>query len=72
MAKKVENKEISDKSNDKVKAALALLNKKFGDGSAMTFNNAEIKQVEAVSTGSISLDLALGVGGLPLGRICEI
>ena len=72
MAKKVENKEIGDKSNDKVKAALALLNKKFGDGSAMTFNNAEIKQVDAVSTGSISLDLALGVGGLPLGRICEI
>ena len=68
MAKKVEEKN----ENNKVKAALALLNKKFGDGSAMTFNNLEVKKVAAVSTGSISLDLALGVGGLPLGRICEI
>ena len=69
MAKKVEEQ---SNSNNKVKAALALLNKKFGDGSAMTFNNLEVKKVDAVSTGSISLDLALGVGGLPLGRICEI
>lgn len=70
MAKKIEEKmEVKD---NKVKAALALLNKKFGDGSAMTFNNTDIKKVEVVSTGSISLDLALGVQGLPLGRIVEI
>ena len=70
MAKKVEEKaEVKD---NKVKAALALLNKKFGDGAAMTFDNTEIKKMAAVSTGSISLDLALGIGGLPLGRICEI
>ena len=71
MAKKVEEKQKSE-GNDKIKAALSLLNKKFGDGAAMTFNNAEIKKIDAVSTGSISLDLALGIGGLPYGRICEI
>lgn len=70
MAKKVETVESS--ANDKVKAALALLNKTFGDGSAMTFNNVEVKKIPAISTGSISLDLALGIGGLPLGRCCEI
>ena len=70
MAKKVETVESS--ASDKVKAALALLNKTFGDGSAMTFNNVEVKKIPAISTGSISLDLALGIGGLPLGRCCEI
>ena len=42
MAKKVETVESS--ASDKVKAALALLNKTFGDGSAMTFNNVEVKK----------------------------
>lgn len=71
MAKKVEKaEEVS--GNNKVNAALKLLNSKFGDGSVMTFNKVEIKKMEAVSTGSISLDLALGIGGLPYGRICEI
>lgn len=71
MAKKAEKVEETQ-GNNKIQAALKLLNSKFGDGSAMTFNNTEIKKVDVVSTGSISLDLALGVGGLPLGRICEI
>ena len=66
MAKKAEKIE-ENKGNSKIQAALKLLNSKFGDGSAMTFNNTEIKKVDVVSTGSISLDLALGVGGLPLG-----
>jgi len=71
MAKKVEEKQKSE-GNDKIKAALSLLNKKFGDGAAMTFDSVDIKKIDVISTGSISLDLALGVQGLPLGRICEI
>lgn len=70
MAKKAEKIEESS-GNNKLKAALKLLNSKFGDGSAMTFNKLEVKRIECVSTGSISLDLALGQG-LPYGRICEI
>lgn len=71
MAKKVEKTEEFS-GDDRVNAALKLLNSKFGDGSVMTFNKLQIKKIEAVSTGSISLDLALGIGGLPYGRICEI
>ena len=70
MVKKNDN-EIENKSNNIAKA-LSLLNKKFGDGAVMTFNDTAIKKVEAISTGSLSLDLALGVGGLPLGRAVEI
>ena len=70
MAKKDTN-EPETKSDNIVKA-LNLLNKKFGDGAVMTFSNATIKKVDAISTGSLGLDLALGVGGLPLGRAVEI
>lgn len=70
MAKKTEK--VESTGNNKVQAALALLNKTFGEGSAMTFNSTEVKKIPAISTGSISLDLALGIGGLPLGRCCEI
>ncbi len=52
--------------------ALSQIEKAFGKGSIMRMGAAEHDQVEAVSTGSLSLDLALGVGGLPRGRITEI
>lgn len=63
---------MSETKNPKVEAALKLLHKKFGEDSALTFDTASVKKVDTVSTGSLNLDLALGVGGLPLGRICEI
>ncbi len=54
-------------------AAIALIVKQFGEGSVMIMGNQKSKlNVEAVSTGSLGLDMALGIGGLPKGRIVEI
>ncbi|MEG2634344.1 MAG: recombinase RecA [Oscillospiraceae bacterium] len=60
---------------DKQKAldtALAQIEKQFGKGAIMKLGQNVAMNVEAISTGSISLDLALGIGGLPRGRIVEI
>ncbi|MFW2853161.1 recombinase RecA [Sphingomonas sp. TX0543] len=53
-------------------AALAQIDRAFGKGSAMKLGQRETMKVETVSTGSLGLDIALGVGGLPRGRIVEI
>ena len=53
-------------------AALAQIDRAFGKGSAMKLGQKEAMQVESISTGSLGLDLALGIGGLPRGRIIEI
>jgi len=53
-------------------AALAQIDRAFGKGSAMKLGSKETMQVEAISTGSLGLDIALGVGGLPRGRVIEI
>ncbi len=60
---------------DKEKAlelALAQIDKQFGKGAIMRLGQAEKLVTEAVSTGSIALDIALGVGGIPKGRITEV
>ncbi len=60
---------------DKLKAldsALAQIEKTYGKGSVMKLGDTGSMQVEAIPTGSLSLDLALGVGGVPKGRIIEI
>jgi recombination protein RecA len=64
----------SDKSarTDPLELALADINKQFGTGSVMQYGNAPIEPVEAIPTGSIGLDLALGCGGLPRGRCVEV
>jgi recombination protein RecA len=62
-------------NKEKAKAALLAIDQirqKFGDGAIMTFSQSAESDVEAVSTGCLSLDLALGVGGLPRGRVIEI
>ncbi|WBO24169.1 recombinase RecA [Sphingomonas abietis] len=53
-------------------AALAQIDRAFGKGSAMRLGSKETMQVEAISTGSLGLDIALGVGGLPRGRVIEV
>lgn len=53
-------------------AALGQIEKQFGKGSIMRLGDNQIMDVETVSTGSLSLDIALGIGGLPCGRIVEI
>ncbi|HEY4752447.1 MAG TPA: recombinase RecA [Candidatus Limnocylindrales bacterium] len=55
-----------------VDAAILAIEKQFGRGSIMKLGSAERQQVDAIPTGSIALDLALGVGGIPRGRICEV
>ena len=65
----------ADKSNDKKKAletALAQLEKKQGKGIVMRLGDNMNMEVKSVPTGSLSLDLALGIGGVPRGRIIEI
>ncbi len=53
-------------------AALAQIEKQFGKGSVMRLDGAVAEEVQVVSTGSLGLDVALGVGGLPRGRVVEI
>ncbi|MFC3558968.1 recombinase RecA [Sphingomonas qilianensis] len=70
----------SDKAGEKaagerakaLEAALAQIDRAFGKGSAMKLGAKETMQVEVISTGSLGLDIALGVGGLPRGRVIEI
>ncbi|MDP8913290.1 MAG: recombinase RecA [Pseudomonadota bacterium] len=53
-------------------AALAQIDRAFGKGSAMKLGSREAIQIEAISTGSLGLDIALGIGGLPRGRVIEV
>src|SRR5512137_3078263 len=56
-----------------LQAALAQIEKQFGKGSIMRLGEGEvIEDIQVVSTGSLGLDIALGVGGLPRGRVIEI
>src|SRR5918992_19676 len=55
-----------------VDAAILAIEKQFGSGSIMRLGSAERQQVDFIPTGSIALDLALGVGGVPRGRVTEI
>ena len=55
-----------------LEAALAQIDRAFGKGSAMKLGSREKIEIETVSTGSLGLDIALGVGGLPRGRVVEI
>ncbi len=55
-----------------IEAALANIEKRFGKGSIMRLGEREISDVPAISTTSLSLDAAVGVGGVPRGRIMEI
>lgn len=52
--------------------ALAQIKKQYGDGALMRLGDAPRMAVEAISTGSLALDLALGIGGVPKGRVTEI
>jgi recombination protein RecA len=66
---------VVEGSMDKDKAlaaALSQIERSYGKGSVMRFSEGAITQVEAISTGSLGLDIALGIGGLPRGRIIEV
>src|SRR3546814_12648680 len=70
----VESKNMTSASDRQkaLDAALAQIDRAFGKGSAMKLGSREAMEVEAVSTGSLGLDIALGIGGLPRGRVVEI
>src|SRR5438034_3213254 len=63
---------MDDNKSKALAAALSQIEKQFGKGSIMKMDAEAIKDIEVVSTGSLGLDLALGVGGLPRGRVIEI
>jgi len=68
----VSNDKAAGERQKALDAALAQIDRAFGKGSAMRLGSKEAMQVEAISTGSLGLDIALGVGGLPRGRVIEI
>ena len=64
---------MDDQKSKALSAALAQIEKQFGKGSIMKMGEAQIaNDLAVVSTGSLGLDIALGVGGLPRGRVVEI
>jgi recombination protein RecA len=71
-------KVVSDRNSENMdkqkalEAALAQIDRAFGKGSAMKLGSREAIEIETISTGSLGLDIALGVGGLPRGRVVEI
>ena len=58
--------------NHNLDLALAQIEKKYGKGAIMRMDSDSIQHVESISTGCLTLDAALGIGGLPKGRIIEI
>ncbi|MBK9033647.1 MAG: recombinase RecA [Myxococcales bacterium] len=62
----------SDKKQKAIAEAIKVIHKQFGSGSLMRLDGSETQEVEVIPTGSIALDVALGTGGLPRGRIIEI
>ena len=70
---KIKAKSTTDAGRLKaVESALTQIRDKFGEGSIMTLDESQKLHIEAIPTGAISVDLALGVGGIPKGRIIEI
>lgn len=66
------SKKKEEKLDQATKSAIDQIRSRFGEGSIMNLGEAKYMNVEAVSTGCLSLDVALGVGGVPRGRIIEI
>src|SRR5262245_4989550 len=73
--KKSDKEKTHVPSPERLKAlgeAMAIIKKQYGDGSIMKLGESKNQTIETIPTGAITLDLALGVGGLPRGRIIEI
>ena len=69
---KVVEKEGMENKTKALDAALAQIERAFGKGSIMKLGQREALEIESISTGSLGLDIALGIGGLPKGRVVEI
>jgi len=71
MTDKADNRRSEEKKKA-LEMALAQIDRDFGKGAVMKLGDNMHMNIDAISTGSLSLDMALGVGGLPRGRIVEI
>ena len=63
---------VQEKKQRSIAEAIKVIHKQFGSGSLMRLDGSVTQEVEVIPTGSIALDVALGTGGLPRGRIIEI
>ena len=73
VVKSAKDKDLENKEKNKaLEAAISQITDNFGKGSVMKLGQKKAMDIESISTGSLSLDLALGIGGLPKGRIVEI
>ena len=73
VVKSTKDKELESKEKNKaLEAAISQITDNFGKGSVMRLGQQTAMDIESISTGSLSLDLALGIGGLPKGRVIEI
>jgi len=71
--KVIENNNMDKENRIKsLEAAVGLIEKNYGKGSIMKLGSKAILDIESISTGSLGLDIALGIGGVPKGRIVEI
>lgn len=62
----------SDEKKKALESVFSVIEKEYGSGSIMKLGDVNVSNVDAISTGSLTLDMALGVGGLPRGRVIEI
>lgn len=64
---------VKEEKQKALQAAMAQIEKQFGEGSVMRLGDkGDVSEIESISTGSLGLDIALGIGGLPRGRVVEI
>ena len=70
--KKEKTNEAKDERAKNLEEAVRDIQEKFGEGSIMKLGDIRKVDVDVIPTGSLSLDLALGVGGIPRGRVVEI
>ena len=70
--KKQDEKKMDDKKQKALETALSQIEKQYGKGAIMRLGQNSSMNIEHISTGSLSLDIALGIGGLPRGRIIDI
>ncbi len=61
-----------DNRNKAIDAAISSIERMFGKGAVMRYGDSELPQVESISTGSVTVDICLGIGGVPRGRVVEV
>src|SRR5688572_12439475 len=68
----LEKKSVSSEKLKALQLTLDKLEKTYGKGTVMKLGDTQVEPMDSISTGSLGLDIALGIGGLPRGRVVEI